>query len=284
VRASVDRAAALSAERARAALHWQEYLIEGGALATFMISACTVGVLLEHPASRVHAFLPDGLLRRAVFGVLMGSTAIALIYSPWGKRSGAQMNPAVTLTFLRLGRIARRDAAGYVLAQFVGGALGVVLASHMLGAPLAHPAVRFVVTRPGMLGVFAALVAEVAISAILMTMILETGRSPRWKPFTGVIAGALVALFITVEAPISGMSMNAARSVGSAFGAGEWSTVWIYFLAPLTGMLLAAELFVRRRGHRDIPCGKLAHAEPCLFCEHVAAHNVAGTISVRDSL
>ena len=282
--ASADPAVAPSARRALDTLHWREYLIEGSALATFMISACSVGVLLEHPASRVHAVLPDTLARRAVFGALMGLTAIALIYSPWGRRSGAQMNPAVTLTFFRLGRIAPHDAAGYVLAQFIGGAAGVMAASHVLGPRLAHPAVHFVVTRPGMFGVLAALMAEIAISALLMTMVLETGRSPRWKPYTGVIAGTLVALFITIEAPVSGMSMNAARSVASALAAGEWSSVWIYFIAPLTGMILAAELFVRHRGDRDVPCGKLAHAEPCLFCEYVAARNAVGTIPRTETL
>ena len=249
-----------------------------------MVSACTVGFLLEHPVSRAHAALPHPLMRRAVAGVLMGLTAILIIHSPWGKRSGAQMNPAVTLTFLRLGRIAPHDAVGYVLAQFAGGALGVMLAKLMLGDSLAHPAVRFVVTRPGMAGAAVALIAELTISALLMTMILETGRSPRWKRFTGVFAGALVALYITVEAPLSGMSMNAARTFGSAFAANDWTALWVYLVAPLGGMLLAAELFVRRRGRADIPCGKLAHAEPCLFCEHVAARRAAGTIPVEGSL
>lgn len=281
---SAEQAVASDAARARAALHWREYLIEAGALAAFMVSACTVGVLLEHPGARAHAALPHPLLRRAVFGALMGLTAISIIHSPWGRRSGAQMNPAVTLTFLRLGRIAPRDAAGYVLAHLAGGVLGVMLASHVLGAPLAHPAVHFVVTRPGMLGTIAAVAGEFTISALMMTMILETGRSPRLKRFTGVIAGALVATFITVEAPLSGMSMNAARSLGSALAAGDLDSLWIYLLAPLSGMLFAAELFVRRRGRAEIPCGKLAHALPCLFCEHVASRQSAGTIRAEVSL
>jgi aquaporin Z len=283
VRASADRTFALPARRASAAVHWREYLIEGGALATFMLSACTVGVLLEHPASPAHHALAHQVQRRAVFGALMGLTAIGIIHSPLGRRSGAQMNPAVTLTFLRLGRIAARDAAGYVLAQFAGGALGVMLASRLLGAPLAHSAVHFVVTRPGMLGVSVAFVAELTISAMMMTMVLETGRSPRWKRYTGVLAGVLVATFITVEAPLSGMSMNAARSVASALAAGDWGAVWIYFVAPLSGMLLASELFVRRRGLADAPCGKLAHADPCLFCDHVASRRMVGTIPGEDS-
>ena len=78
--------------------------------------------------------------------------------------------------------------------------------------------------------------------------------------------------------------MNAARSVGSAFAAGDWMAIWIYLVAPLGGMLLAAEAFVRRRGFDGIPCGKLAHAEPCLFCEHVAARRAAGTISTEATL
>jgi aquaporin Z len=117
----------------------------------------------------------------------------------------------------------------------------------------------------------------------LMTMVLETGRDPRWKPFTGVIAGALVALYITVESPLSGMSMNAARTVGSAFAAHDWTALWVYLLAPLGGMLLAAELHVRRRGWSDITCGKLSHAEPCLFCAHVAMRRAAGTIPEGES-
>jgi aquaporin Z len=279
VLASVDRAIARPAPPATvvAALHWREYLIEGGALATFMLSACMVGVLLDHPGSRAHAALAHPLMRRAVAGALMGLTAILIIHSPWGRRSGAQINPAVTLTFLRLRRIAPHDAAGYVLAQFTGALLGVMLAHVLLGDALAHPTVHYVATRPGMAGVLVAFGAEATISALLMTMVLETGRSQRWKRYTGLIAGVLVALFITVEAPLSGMSMNAARTLGSAFAARDWTALWVYFAAPLGGMLLAAELFLRRRGRSDIPCGKFAHAEPCLFCDYVATQRHAGT-------
>ncbi len=269
---------------AKAPLHWREYMIEAGALATFMLSACAVSLLLDYPDSPAHAALPDPLARRALTGVLMGLTLILIVHSPWGRRSGAQMNPAVTLTFLRLGRIARHDALGYVLAQFCGGVLGVLLARRLFGVPLGHPAVHYVATRPGMAGAVVALISELAISALLMTMVLETGRSPRWKRFTGVFAGALIALYITFEAPLSGMSMNAARTVGSAVVAEDWTAVWVYLVAPLAGMLLAAELFVRRRGTVDLPCGKFAHAEPCLFCDHVARGRSDGTILAARTL
>jgi aquaporin Z len=251
--------------------HWPEYLIEAGALGCFMISACVFGTLLGAPNSPVAGAVQSPFARRMMMGALMGLTLIAIVHSPWGRRSGAQMNPVLTLTFHRLGRSARGDAAAYVVAQFVGGALGVLIAGAVIGDSLAAPGVMYVVTEPGMLGVAVAFASELLISAIMMTMVLRTSSSERWKQCTGLFAGILVATYITIEAPLSGMSMNPARTVASAIAAHRWVSVWVYFAAPFAGMLIAAELFVRARGRAPIPCGKIMHAEPCLFCEHVAA-------------
>src|SRR5438093_2609198 len=126
--------------------HWPEYLIEGACLGLFMMSAFTFGTILEHPASLVHRALPNALLRRFFMGLAMGGTAIAIIYSPWGKQSGAHINPSTTLTFFRLGKIKRYDAAFYVLSQFVGAVLGAFAASTTLSNWAAHPSVNYVVT------------------------------------------------------------------------------------------------------------------------------------------
>jgi aquaporin Z len=249
--------------------HWPEYVIEAGARGCFMISACVFGALLGHPSSPIVNAVPSPVVRRIMMGTLMGLTLMAIVHSPWGRRSGAQMNPVLTLTFFRLGRSAPRDAAAYIVAQFVGGALGVMVAAAMLGSALAAPGVMYVVTEPGMLGVAIAFVSELIISAIMMTMVLRTTASDRWKRYTGLLAGILVAVYIAVESPLSGMSMNPARTVASALAAHHWVGVWIYFVAPLIGMLMAAELFARARGRAKIPCGKIMHAEPCLFCDHV---------------
>jgi len=248
--------------------HWPEYLIEGWALGTFMLSASLFAVLLEHPGSPLHAALGHEPLRRALIGVAMGLTAIALIYSPWGRRSGAHMNPAVTLTFLRLGKVSRIDALFYVLAQFAGGLAGVLIAIAVAGAAFTDPPVAFIATRPGAAGVAAAFVAEAVISFGLMLLVLVFTARPRLAPFTGLAAGVLVATYIAVEAPLSGMSMNPARSFASAAPAREWGDLWLYFSAPLLGMLASAEVVKRAVGRAQLPCAKLQHArdQRCIHC------------------
>ena len=247
--------------------HWPEYGIEALGIATFMLSALSFSVLLEHPGSPVHQAVPAPLARRAVMGAAMAATAMALVYSPWGKRSGAHFNPALTFTFYRLGKIAGVDALCYVMAQFAGALAGVMFAGVLLGGLPAESSVRFAVTLPGHWGVGPAFAAELAISVGLMLTVLWASNIPRWNPFTGLFVGALIALYITVEAPISGMSMNPARTLGSAAGAHVFDALWIYFTAPALGMLVAAELYVRALGPAGVRCAKLHHAnqERCIF-------------------
>jgi aquaporin Z len=254
---------------------WQRAVIEGAGLGTFMLAACTFGTLLWHPDSPV-VHLMDGVPRRAVMGLMMAATATSIAYSRWGRRAGAHLNPAFTFSFLRMGKIAPADAAAYVGAQFLGGAAGVMVAHAVLGSRLAHPAVNFVVTRPGPAGLLVALGAEFVISALLMTTVLLVSTT-RYRSAAAMAAASLVALFITFESPLSGMSMNPARTAASAFAAGGWATTWIYFIAPLAGMLFSAELvtwaikWARNRGSTiALGCANLAHPRNgfCPFCEY----------------
>lgn len=246
---------------------WPEYLMEAGCLGLFMISACSFTVLLQHPGSEIRQMLPSPFIRRLVTGIAMGMTAIALIYSPWGKQSGAHLNPSVTLTFFRLGRIEPWDACFYVAAQFIGGTLGVLLSTWIWGHAIAEQNVRYAATLPGARGTGAAFVAEMAISFVMMTMVLNVSNSAQMARFTGVIAGALVATYITLEAPLSGMSMSPARSFASAAPGRLWNSLWIYFTAPPLGMLLAAQVYVWLRGKHAVFCAKLHHDNDkrCIF-------------------
>ena len=263
---------ASSADRwRRFAAHVPEYLIEAFCLGVFMVSAGVVTTLMEYPGSRLHTALTNSDVRRVLNGIAMGLTAAALIYSPWGRRSGAHMNPAITLGFLRLGKITPLDALAYIAMQFIGGTLGVLLVRWAAGAPFASPPVNWVVTLPGPAGQLIAFFAEATISALMMWMVLNVSGSARFSRYTGLCAGALVALYISVEGPLSGMSMNPARSFASAAPAEQWQSLWIYLTAPLLGMLGAAELHLRLVRAR--PCAKLMHAsgQRCIHCGYLPA-------------
>jgi aquaporin Z len=248
--------------------------MEVGELGLFMFSACAFATLLQHPSSPIPHIVPGNVARRGLMGLAMGATAIAIVMSPWGKRSGGHFNPAVTLTFCRLGKVKVWDAVFYSTGQFIGALVGVgVVAVALRGAP-AHATVRYAVTAPGVYGVTVAFIAELAISFILMTTILFVSNRAALARYTPYFVGALVATYIVCEAPLSGMSMNPARTFASAFHAMYWRALWIYFTAPLLGMLAAAEVFLRIRGGVAPKCAKLYHAnnKRCIFrCGYASA-------------
>src|SRR2546426_5231674 len=128
--------------------HWPEYLMEAAGLGIFMVSASVFTILLYHPASPALHVLPEEFPRRVLMGLAMGLTAIGIIYSPWGKHSGAHLNPAVTLTFFRLGKVAPWDAVFYVIAQFAGGVAGVALVAAAAGKLLSPPPLHYAATLP----------------------------------------------------------------------------------------------------------------------------------------
>lgn len=245
--------------------HYPEYLMEAVGLGIFMLSAAVVTALLEHPDSPIQQAISTPVLRRFIIGVAMGLTAIAIIYSPWGKQSGAHLNPVVTLTFFRLGKVRLSDALCYIMAQFMGGWLGILLSARILREAIVHPSVNYVVTVPGSRGVIVAFLAELIISFGVMITILIVSNTANLSRFTGIFAGVLVAMYITLEAPLSGMSMNPARTLASAIPAENWTAIWIYFTAPLLGMLMAAEVYLRLRG--AVHCAKLHHHnhKRCIF-------------------
>jgi aquaporin Z len=225
--------------------HYPEYLMEAGALGLFMVSAGCCTVALEAPGSALLQAIPSGFLRRALIGVAMGLTAMALIYSPWGRRSGAHMNPAVTLSFLRLGKIPPHDCVFYLLSQVLGGVAGVVATALVLGSRFTHPPIDYIVTVPGPAGILPAGLAEGLIALMMMGMILVVSNHPRVAHLTGLFSGLFIIAFVTWESPYSGFGMNPARTLASSLPSGIWTAVWIYLTAPVAGMLLAAEIHLR---------------------------------------
>jgi aquaporin Z len=109
-----------------------------------------------------------------------------------------------------------------------------------------------------------------------MLVVLTASNHRQLTRFTGLFAGVLIATYITLEAPISGMSMNPARTLGSAFSANLWTALWLYFTAPVLGMLLAAEVYLRWRGPHAVLCAKLNHngRARCIFHCNYHDHNM----------
>jgi len=241
--------------------------MEAGQLAIYMFSTCVFATLLQHPASPVRHAIAGNLSRRALMGLAIGATVIAMIQSPWGQQSGGHSNPAVTLAFYRLRKLEPWDTLFYVTAQFLGAISGVAIARYVLRGAPGNDAVQYAVTMPGMYGKAVAFVAESATSFVLMITILFVSNREALARYTPYFVGALYAIFITLETPLSGMSMNPARTLGSAFYAMHWQGLWIYFTAPTLGMLAAAEVFLRARRGVGPYCAKLQHAnnKRCIF-------------------
>lgn len=242
--------------------HWAVYLIEALGLAFFVVSASLVTTLLEYPGSPVHQAIASATVRRIILGFVMAAVIAAIAYSPWGKRSGAHINPAITWTFFRLRKIRGWDATFYTIAQFAGAIAAVQLMRVVIGVPYQHAPIDNVITKPGMAGPLVAFVAEFVISFLLMFVLLRAVSSKALEKRAGLFASALIALYLTVEAPLSGMSLNPARTFGSAFAARHWADLWLYFVAPMSAMLLAAEVHSRIGGAARSAQGPMYPVEP----------------------
>jgi aquaporin Z len=245
--------------------HWPEYLMEAAGLGIFMFSAGMFATLLGYPGSPIYQSMPNAFYRLVLMGIAMGLTALGIFYSSWGKRSGAHINPAVTLTFLRLGKVKPWDAFYYVLFQCLGGIAGVLLVQFILGKAFTDVPVHFVVTVPGAMGAITAFWVEVLIAFLMMSMVLLTSNHARFSKYTSLIAGVVVMMFVISTAPISGFSMNPARSLASALPANSWVSFWIYLTAPFIGMGLAAEVY--QLAGKKVICAKFHHHnhQRCIF-------------------
>jgi aquaporin Z len=248
--------------------HLPEYLMEAALLGLFMVSAGLFTCVFEYPGSPLHQAISNGDVRRFLIGIAMGATAIALIYSPWGKQSGAHMNPAVTLTFYRLGKVKSHDALFYIVFQCLGGLVGVYLVAVLLQAVFTQPPVNYIVTVPGSAGWIGAFIGELMIAFIMMMTVLLISNNKQLSRFTGIFAGCLVMLYVTFEAPFSGFSMNPARSLASAFPAQIWTSFWLYAIVPPIGMILASLVYQSLFGIYSVKCAKLHHnnSKRCIFC------------------
>jgi len=193
--------------------------MEAGELALYMFLTCTFATLVQHPASPARQLISSAIFRRTLMGLAIGATVVAIVLTPWGKQSGGHFNPAMTITFYWLRKVALWDAAFYIVAQFSGATIGVAIAAYVSRGALENDAIRSAVTVPGVYGNTGAIIGELTISFVLMITILVVSNHGTLARHTPYFVGGLYAIYITFETPLSGMSMNPARSFGPAFHA-----------------------------------------------------------------
>jgi aquaporin Z len=207
------------------------------------------------PGTPLAQLVPDEGTRRLLAGALFGGMGALIALSPVGKVSGAHLNPAVTLAFWLWGKIDGRTAAGYVVAQVAGGCLGTVpiVAWGSTGRALAYGA-----TLPGAgWSTGAALAGEVLTTFAMVSLLILFLGFRELRRYTPALFPPLYAVMSFLEAPVSGLSTNPARSFGPALLSGRWDAWWIYWVGPLAGTFLAtvAWSFLARR----IEVAKLYH-------------------------
>jgi len=264
-----ERGAALTAEAdlsASASLrrHWPEYAIEGGFLGLFILGAGVVSAWLQAAGGF------DQPLRRLLAGVLPGLLLMAMIYSPWGRRSGSHMNPAITLAYLRLGKVGRWDGVFYILAQFAGALAAVLLLRAGALLPPAAPSASLAATVARS-HTWVAYATQFVLSATAMLLILFTSNHASWFRWTGVVYGLLMMLVVACIPPLASVGMNAARLLAVDLSGDAGLLGWLNLLPPLLGMQLAIEVYRLFTGRSQVLCAKLAHNTRgrCIFrCMH----------------
>ena len=245
--------------------HWPEYAIEAGFLMLFLLCAGVVSAW----AQGADGSAAELALRRLAAGVTTGLALIAMVYSSWGRRSGTHLNPAITLAYLRLGKVGRWDALFYLLAQFTGAVAAVWLlrsGSLLPGVPRSLLAVSI-----GPSNEWTAYLTEFVLSGTAMLLILFTSNHASWFRWTGLVYGLLVMLVVACAAPLAGFGMNVARLLAVDVTANMPVMQWLNLLPPLLGMLLGVEAYRLLTGRTQVLCAKLAHNTHgrCIFrCQH----------------
>lgn len=218
---------------------WREAFAEG--IGTFILVFAGTGAVMVNQLS-------SGAVTHLGISFVFGAVVAALIYT-LGHLSGAHFNPAVTLGFWTSGFFPQRRVLPYILAQSAGAIAASTLLLIALGS-VAHLGA----TQPLNGNWLQSLVLETVLTFILMFVILGSGLDRRAPiGFAGLAIGLTVGLEAAFMGPITGASMNPARSLGPAVVAGIWQHHWLYWVAPILGAQLAVMVYRQlSNGFRDI--------------------------------
>jgi aquaporin Z len=239
--------------------HWREYAMEAAEIAVLMFCICAAGALFYGRESPVANMGWSAVTRSVFMGAMVAGATFLIIQSPFGRRSGAHFNPALTLAYFSVKRIHHWDALSYIVVQFIGGIIGVSIAGHLFGVNLSDFPVWYVVTLPGRHGRLIAFFAELLTSFLLMEIVLIASNHRRLARLSPFFVASVTIFYYIFSTSISGYSVNPARSFSSALFAHMWQGIWIYFIAPSLGMVTGAISYERVVGSKRIYCAKIFH-------------------------
>ena len=219
-------------------------------IGTFMLVAIGPGAVMV--AASTHAFGQAAI--SLAFGVV-----VTLCVACFGHISGAHINPAVTIGFWSVRRFPTRDVVPYILAQCVGAVVASATLAWVLG-----PVGNLGATVP-LVSTMRAFVVEGGYTGILGLVIMSVATDARTPPAVAPFAiGATVFAGALVTGPLTGGSFNPARTLGPALVGGVWTSHWLYWAAPVLGMVAAMRVYDALRGAPAIASGTLVGTEGTL--------------------
>lgn len=209
---------------------------------TFLLlfGVTTIARWVTGPAAFSEA-VTEPRIRLLAIGVLVGILVPALMVSPLGRRSGAHMNPAISLAMWRFGILPGAAVVPYATAQLTGSLLGVLAARGVWGSPVGASAVSYGALQPAAALPPAALfLAEASCTAVIVLLVGVFLSARGLTRYTPHMVGAFLCLSITLLGTTTGPGINPARQFGPALAAGQFHSLWVYLLAPMLGAALAS--------------------------------------------
>jgi aquaporin Z len=249
---------------------WNLFLAEFAGTAFLLLIGLSVVIFLFGTGSPMSEIIPNLKLRQVISGFLFGSTGGLISMTALGKVSGAHINPAVTMTFWIFRKLSGPVAIIYVVAQFLGAVTGTL--PLLLWGQLGK-SISFGATMPGKgYTVQEALLGEVITTFTFVSLLITFLAFRNLRKYTPALSPIVYAIMVPLEADISGISTNPARSFGPAVISGTWDSWWIYCIGPITGALLAT--IVCNMLAKRITVAKLYHfdQDPTKLFHRMSSH------------